>query len=151
VYEHYKAALPEKKDMYRHLRREYTSFLTWAEREREKLPNITPTELLQNFAVKCGDTCQNLLILVELLEISPVTTAEPERVFSCMNRLHDDERASLSQQMTDDLMMLSMNGPAIEKFDFTEAVFQWYTASPRREKLSQGCVTMWRKSQTKTA
>jgi len=75
--------------------------------------------------------------------IIPVSTAHAERSFSCMARIKDDERERLGQTMLDDLMMISMNGPPLLEFNYQAAVFQWYTAAPRREKLTQHVLDEW--------
>ena len=65
-----------------------------------------------------------------------------------MNRILDDERSRLSQSSADDLMMLSLNGPDVEHFDFFRAVMTWHTAAPRREQLSEAFVAQWKANPT---
>jgi len=110
-----------------------------------------PVELLQTYLGKHTRASPNLCILIELSLILPVSSAGAERVFSAMNRIQDDERPSLKQRMLDDLMMISVNGPPLDMFDFTRAVLTWYQASPRREKLSPGMMAEWKKANSKTA
>ena len=156
VFEHYKSVLPQDPVMPRLLRREYDHFLTWTEHRKKDSEKpggkpITPQDLLQAYIGQCCEMSPNLVLLMQLCLVSPVTSAEAERVFSCMNRVHDDERARMSQQMADDLMMISLNGPQVDQFDFTRAVCTWYLAGNRREKLSSACVLAWKGSQTKAA
>lgn len=64
-----------------------------------------------------------------------------------MNRIHDDERSRLKSEVVNDLMMISLNGPPVSDFDFNMAVMRWYTAAPRKERLSTGLVTQWKMGQ----
>jgi hypothetical protein len=164
VFNHYQSLLPEQSaDAQRLLRREYEHFLTWAESyqkkhasdQQAKLPALremlAPTALLQLYMEQCGTDSPNLLLLIQLLLVLPVSSAEAERAFSCMNRIHDDERASLGQDTVDDLMMISLNGPPLKDFDFHTAVMTWYCKGDRREKLSKVLVAAWKATKASNA
>ena len=85
-----------------------------------------------------SQACPSITLLVLISLITPVASAEAERVFSAMNRIKDDERASLGDRMLDNLLFISQHGPPLEEYDFQKAVYWWYTRDPRREKLGGG-------------
>jgi hypothetical protein len=58
-----------------------------------------------------------------------------------MNRIKDDERASLGDVMLDNLLMLSQNGPALQEMDFHKAVYWWFVRGNRRESLGAGILS----------
>ena len=57
------------------------------------------------------------MLLVELLFVLPVSNAHVERLFSLMNRIKTDGRASLSKDRLSSLIRICMEGPLPEDFD----------------------------------
>lgn len=65
----------------------------------------------------------NLLSIVATI---PVSTASCERGFSTMNVIKHKLRTRLLVKNLNDLMLISLNGPAIKDFDPAKSVDRWY-------------------------
>ncbi|MGH0115904.1 UNVERIFIED_CONTAM: hypothetical protein FKN15_054260 [Acipenser sinensis] len=76
----------------------------------------------------------NLLHLIELSLVIPLSTEECERGFSCMKRLKSDWRSSLSVDMLSKLMFIFMNGPSQIKYDAAGAVNRRWRAGERARR-----------------
>lgn len=63
--------------------------------------------------------------LITASEAVPVTTAECERGYSCMNNVMTRERSSLAISRLANCMFLKINGPPIEKFNPAPYVLRW--------------------------
>ena len=73
-----------------------------------------------------------VLLLVELLLSIPISNAKVERMFSLMNRVRTDFRASLSQNTLNNLIRIQMEGPPLEEFNITPAIQLWAMGATRR-------------------
>ena len=71
------------------------------------------------------DTFPNLLKLVQLALTLPIQTADVERGFSAQNLIKTAHRNRMEESTLDNLMTISVEGPAVESFDFNRAVFPW--------------------------
>ena len=80
-----------------------------------------------------------VLLLVELLLSIPISNAKVERMFSLMNRVRTDFRASLSENTLNNLIRIQMEGPPLEEFDPTPAIQLWamggYPPKPKGKAL----------------
>ncbi|KAJ8006709.1 hypothetical protein DPEC_G00110030 [Dallia pectoralis] len=65
---------------------------------------------------------KNILHLVHILLVLPVSSAVCERGFSSQKRMKSDTRASLHTDTVDDLIRISVEGPSLEDFDARESV-----------------------------
>ena len=135
VFEQYKTVLPNA-DI-RRLKQEYSAFLVFAQREDRK--KMAPVDRLHEWLTsEMALTFPNVTTLIMIALSMPVSSAEAERVFSAMNRIKTPPRSSMGDEVLQDLMFLSCNGPPPDKFPYEEAVWRWYNTKPRREKLSEG-------------
>lgn len=77
---------------------------------------------------------QNILHLVHILLVLPVSSAVCERGFSTQKRIKSDARASLHTDTVEDLIRISVEGPSLEDFDARESVASWFSQGqwPRR-------------------
>ena len=83
-----------------------------------------------------------ILLLVELLFCLPVSNAKVERLFSLMNRVKTDSRASLGESRINSLLRIVMEGPTIDDFDPIPAIDLWATDAVRRpNQHPTGCYT----------
>lgn len=73
-----------------------------------------------------------VLLLVELLFSIPISNAKVERLFSLMNRVKTDSRASLGENILNNLIRIRMEGPPLEEFDPTPAIQLWAMSATRR-------------------
>ena len=60
---------------------------------------------------------QNILHLVHIMLVLPVSSAVCERGFSSQKRIKYDVRASLHTDTVEDLIQISVEGPSLEDFD----------------------------------
>ena len=73
-----------------------------------------------------------VLVLVELLFTIPISNAKVERLFSLMNRIKTDCRATLGESTPNKLTTVHMEGPAFQYYDPTPAIQSWLSIAARR-------------------
>ena len=78
-------------------------------------------ELMLTREPYCSDY-KNILHLVYILLVLPVSSAVCERGFSSQKRIKSDARASLHTDTVEDLIRISVEGPSLEDFDAWESV-----------------------------
>lgn len=91
-----------------------------------------------------------VLILVELLFAIPTLNAKVKRLFSLMNRVKTDARATLSESTLNNLITIRAEGPELQDYDPTPAIELWLSSAhcrPNRKarknyKTSQGSAKM---------
>ena len=69
------------------------------------------------------DTFPNLLKLVQLALTLPLQTADVERGFSAQNLIKTAHRYRMEENTVDNLMTISVEGPAVERIDFKQSCF----------------------------
>lgn len=74
----------------------------------------------------------NLLHLVRIILVLPVSTAFVERTFSSIKRFQGDFRLSLNTDTLEDLLRVSTSGPEPEVFCTKPALERWWGACKRR-------------------
>ncbi|ROI15239.1 Zinc finger protein 862 [Anabarilius grahami] len=74
----------------------------------------------------CSDY-KNILHLVHIMLVLPVSSAICERGFSAQKRIKSDVRGSLHVDTVEDLIRISMEGPSLQEFDAKEAVQTWFS------------------------
>ncbi|XP_041464874.1 zinc finger protein 862-like [Lytechinus variegatus] len=74
----------------------------------------------------------NLLHIVEILLVLPISTAACERGFSCMKRVKSDWRSSLTVDMLSKLMFVVLNGPEVKDFNAAGALKVWWKSERTR-------------------
>ena len=80
---------------------------------------ITNDEILEE--------CRNVLDIVEICLLLPITNAKLERMFSRMKRVKSDWRSSLSRRgRLDTLLRISEEGPSIADFNPATSIDAWY-------------------------
>ena len=83
------------------------------------------------------DDLKDVLHLIEILLVFPVSAAQCERAISAQNRIKNDSSSSLGGETLEDLMRISLEGPTLVDFDLDSAVKAWFSSSkrPRRPFL----------------
>ena len=71
------------------------------------------------------EALSNILHLVEILLVVPVSNALLERMFSTMNRMHTDWRNCLGEKRVENLLRVWEEGTTADKFDPQPAVGRW--------------------------
>ena len=67
----------------------------------------------------------NILHLLEILLVVPISNALLERMFSTMNRVHTDWRNCLGEKRVENLLRICEEGTIADKFDPQPAVARW--------------------------
>lgn len=78
------------------------------------------------------DQWSMVLTLVELLFSIPISNAKVERLFSLMNRVKTDRRATLGESNLNHLVRIRLEGPAFQDYDSTPAIQLWLSSAARR-------------------
>ena len=68
---------------------------------------------------------KKLMILLNLLSVLPISSADCERGFSQMNLYHTSERNRLLTETVADLLMIGVNGPPTTHWNATPYVISW--------------------------
>lgn len=96
------------------------------------------------------DTLSNILHLVEILLVVPISNATLERMFSAMNRVHTDWRNCLGEKRVENLLRILEDGSTVEQFDPKPALSRWCNkcatqrrpsvepSGPRKEPTASG-------------
>ncbi|XP_030288729.1 zinc finger protein 862-like [Sparus aurata] len=75
---------------------------------------------------------RNILELVMIMLVLPISAAQCERGFSAQNRIKTSTRSSLAVSTTEDLMRISLEGPPLESYDPSQAVERWLSSKQVR-------------------
>ena len=78
-----------------------------------------------------------MVLIAKIILTLPLNTACCERAFSYMKRVKNDWRSSLLPSTLCDLMLITIEGPALDQYDPEEAVNIFFASSeqPRRPNL----------------
>ncbi|CAH3112196.1 unnamed protein product [Pocillopora meandrina] len=71
------------------------------------------------------DDFENVLHLVEILLVQPISAAQCERAISAQNRIKSSVRVNLAVSTLEDLIRISAEGPPAAEFDPTPSVNKW--------------------------
>ena len=77
------------------------------------------------------DDHKDVLHLVEILMVLPISAAQSERAISTQNRTKNDLQSSLGGENLEDLMRISLEGPALVDFYPVSALKAWFSSSKR--------------------
>ncbi|KAL8582332.1 hypothetical protein ACOMHN_037089 [Nucella lapillus] len=78
------------------------------------------------------DSFKNILHLVQILISLPISSANCERAFSAQKRIKSSTRSSLSTTRLSDLIVISTEGPELERFDPASAMKKWNASGKRK-------------------
>ena len=73
--------------------------------------------------------CLTISILIEIMLVLSLSTAEEERGVSKLNVIKDTLSTNLDDETLDDLMEISINGPTMANFDSSESIDWWLNAT----------------------
>ena len=74
----------------------------------------------------------NFAVLSRICLTLPISTADCERAFSTMRRIKSRLRSQMNNDTLNDCMKISIDGPALQEFDFDSAVKNWSKLKNRR-------------------
>lgn len=136
VYEHFKIPLVNAgvTDSSNSLLEQWHTILEWA------TMYLSPSKIdyrviwQQIFSSNIAKECKGALAVIELVFCLPISNAKVERLFSAMNRIKTEGRASLGEKRLNSLVRIAAEGPSAENFDVTSAMDLWAksTQSARR-------------------
>jgi len=72
-----------------------------------------------------SESLKNLMHLLKIYYVIPLSSCEPERIFSAMNRIKTDLRNPLETETLDNFLMISRNGEEINNFNYELAFDSW--------------------------
>ncbi|XP_066272600.1 zinc finger protein 862-like [Branchiostoma lanceolatum] len=96
-------------------------------------PSVLWQRLL-NGLVGRPDQFRNMQVLVEIYMVFPMNSACCERGFSSVNRIKSDWRSSLSNQMLNYLLQISVHGPDPTEYNAEAAVAKWWLGGLRARR-----------------
>ena len=77
---------------------------------------------------------QNILKIIHLTSVYPLSNAACERTFSVMKRVKSDWRCALNTSTLDDLIRLSIAGPKLQDFNPRSAVHRWWISGAKTKR-----------------
>ena len=83
------------------------------------------------------EECKNVLHIFEILLVTPFTNVKVEQIFSNMNKIKTDRWNRLRQKRSNNLMILSEEGPSVEDFNPDHAINAWHS----KKMWQVGCET----------
>jgi len=83
---------------------------------------------------------KDLLHLIEILVVLPISSACCERIFSSQKRIKCDTHSSLHVDTVEDLIRISGTGPSLEEFQAKPVVQKWLESSQR---MRRPCYKEW--------
>jgi len=113
--------------------------LLWKAQISQELDNITPTEWslkrLLSMRTEYGHFYPKLVWIAEIILSLPMSNAWPERGASAVKRVKSRLRSSMTNQMLEALLHISINGPPVGEAQelVKEAVEAWSNAKKRRK------------------
>ena len=74
----------------------------------------------------------NILLVTRIALLIPLSNAHVERIFSQTKLIKNNLRNKMHLDTLDDHLMVLLNGPEVENFDFLKALKHWENKKPRR-------------------
>ena len=96
---------------------------------KSQFQKLDYVNLWQTFITKAPykDNFKDVLKLVEIVLVLPISAAQCERAVSAQNRIKNSVRSSLSTSMLEDLIRISSEGPPTVEFDPTASTDRWFS------------------------
>ena len=86
------------------------------------------------FSSTIENECKNMLNIIEILLITPVTNAKLEWMFSCMLRVKTDWRNRLANEQLNHNLRISEEGVSISDYNPNDDIAKWYNEKVRNFK-----------------
>lgn len=101
---------------------------------KSQFQKMDSINLWQTFLTKAPykDNFKDVLHLVQIVLVLPISAAQCERAVSAQNRIKSSVRATLATSVVEDLIRLSSEGPPVADFDAAPCVDRWFV----RDKAS---------------
>ena len=92
-----------------------------------RLQNGSPDPL--NWEALHDDSCQNIMMIIDLLLSLPPTSVSCETSFSQMKLIKTSRGARLASSTLDNLMQIKLNTAEVGQYDPQEAIDQWLVSN----------------------
>lgn len=96
--------------------------------------DLNPQALWKRVFTYHSNRFPNVLMLVEITLILPLSTACCERGFSVMGKIKSDWRSCLSVEVLDCLMRIRIEGPTVAEFDPQPGLNFWWSSGSRMRR-----------------
>ena len=96
--------------------------------------DLNPQALWKSVFIHHSNRFPNVLLLVEILLILPLSTACCERGFSVKGKIKSDCRSCLSVDILDCLMRIHIEGPCVAEFDPQPGLQMWWAGGTRMRR-----------------
>lgn len=106
---------------------------------RTKLSSLTFKiwpKVLNSCSDEQSESMKNILALVKIALVVPVSTAEAERGFSIMGMVKTDFRSRLNTSTLSDLMLLKLSGQDVSTFDPLPAITLWCNSAKKKRRAT---------------
>lgn len=97
-------------------------------------PAVSYLALWQRVIRQNEDRFKNIILVLKIVLLIPIHTSEVERGFSLMNRVKQDWWARLTTPHLNELMRISLLGPACNAFEPMEAIRLWWQGGRRARR-----------------
>ena len=101
---------------------------------RWSVTSFPPSSLVEIGKLILDDTHSNLFILIDYLLCHGVSSAEAERGFSIMKEIKGSKRAIFKNRYLCNQMLIKIDGPTVDQFDYDEAITHWFFQSRATSK-----------------
>ena len=81
--------------------------------------------IISGIHVLSSDEFTDIHIIIETSLTILLSTVECERIFSQAGLIKTDIRNSMSVETLDELLLIKMNGPRLEDYDFRNTIEDW--------------------------
>lgn len=106
--------------------------------KREQYQTTSTTALWQILQQQHAGSFPNLLKLVSIQFVLPLNTADCERGFSRQNLIKNALRNRTGEKSLNTQMLISLEGPDVDSFNYSKCVAVWKTKKDREDTLGGG-------------
>ena len=92
------------------------------------------TTLWQRMLNEYSEDYHNILMVVEIILVLPISTASCERGSSALKRIKNDWRSCLCNAALESLLRIVIDGPEVSDFDAMDTLGKWWNSSERSRR-----------------
>ena len=97
---------------------------------------LRPQQFYSSLLASNSDNLSSILSIVEVMMVLSVSTAVCETSFSTMNRIKTSLKTNMTQEVLQDLMMVSTTSASIKDFSPQEAISIWISSGQRKRHFT---------------
>lgn len=99
-----------------------------------RLINNVNLPKINTLFVQQPDQYKNILMLIEIVLVLPISSSICERGFSALKRIKSDWRSNLTTDTMNHLLLASIEGPSLDEYNSERAVHLWWTGGQRQRR-----------------